>query len=97
VVTGRRLIGTEVLVTHGCDEPGSVATFPAPRHQASQFDMVTADPLGEVTSFLDQPWEGSPRPPKAPALLASMGISLFRFAVLREVLGEDAQRPSTHD
>jgi hypothetical protein len=26
-----------------------------------------------------------------------MGIDLFRFAVLREVLGEDAQRQSTHD
>jgi glucose-1-phosphate adenylyltransferase len=59
--------------------------------------MVTADPLGEVTLFLDKAWEGSPLPPEAPALLASMGISLFRFAVLREVLGEDAQRQSTHD
>lgn len=26
-----------------------------------------------------------------------MGIYLFRFAVLREVLGENAQRCSTHD
>jgi ADP-glucose pyrophosphorylase len=26
-----------------------------------------------------------------------MGIYLFRFAVLREVMGEDAQRQSTHD
>jgi ADP-glucose pyrophosphorylase len=26
-----------------------------------------------------------------------MGIYLFRFAVLREVVGEDAQRQSTHD
>jgi glucose-1-phosphate adenylyltransferase len=75
----------------------TVATFPVPRHQASQFDMVTADPLGEVTSFLDKPWEGGRLPPEAPALLASMGIYLFRFAALREVLGEDAQRPSTHD
>ena len=41
--------------------------------------------------------EESPLPPEAPTLLASMGIYLFRFAVLREVLGEDAQRQSTHD
>jgi glucose-1-phosphate adenylyltransferase len=75
----------------------TVATFSVPRHQASQFDMVTADPLGEVTSFPDKPWEGSPLPPEAPVLLATMGIYLFRFAVLWEVLGEDAQRPSTHD
>jgi ADP-glucose pyrophosphorylase len=26
-----------------------------------------------------------------------MGIYLFRFAVLREILGEDDQRPSTRD
>ena len=41
--------------------------------------------------------EESPLPPEAPTLLASMGIYLFRIAVLREVLGEDAQRQSTHD
>ena len=41
--------------------------------------------------------EGSPLPPEAAALLASMGIYLFRFAVLREILGEDDQRPSTRD
>jgi ADP-glucose pyrophosphorylase len=37
------------------------------------------------------------RTSRAAAVLASMEIYLFRFAVLREVLGEDAQRPSTHD
>lgn len=41
--------------------------------------------------------EESPLSPEAPALLVSMGIYLFRFAVLREVLGEDAKRQSTHD
>jgi ADP-glucose pyrophosphorylase len=41
--------------------------------------------------------EGNPLAPEAPALLASTGIYLFRFAVLQEVLGEDAQRQSTHD
>jgi glucose-1-phosphate adenylyltransferase len=30
-------------------------------------------------------------------LLASTGIYLFHLAVLQEVLGEDAQRQSTHD
>ena len=75
----------------------TVATFPVPCHQASQFGMVTADPLGEVTSFREKPWEVSPLPPEAPPVLASMGIYLFRFAVLRAVLGEDPQRQSTHD
>jgi glucose-1-phosphate adenylyltransferase len=80
---------------HGADV--TVATFPVPRHQTSQFGMLTANPLGEVTSFLEKPCKESTLPAKAPAELASMGIYLFRFAVLREVLGEDAQRQSTHD
>src|SRR6266511_2557532 len=75
----------------------TVATFPVPRHQASQFGIVTTDPLGEVTSFLEKPRHENPLPNRDPSVLASMGIYLFRFAVLREVLGEDAQRRSTHD
>jgi len=75
----------------------TVATFPVPRHYASQYDMVTADPLGEITSFVGKPWEVSTLVPEAPEVLASMGVYVFRFAALREVLREDAQRPSTHD
>jgi glucose-1-phosphate adenylyltransferase len=75
----------------------TVATVPVPRHQASRFGIVTADPRGEVTSFLEKPRDDSALPTLAPSVLASMGIYLFRGAVLREVLGEDAQRRSTHD
>ena len=75
----------------------TVATFPVPRHQASQFGIVTVDPTGEVSSFLEKPPHQSPLLTRAPVVLASMGIYLFRFAVLRKVLGEDAQRRSTHD
>ena len=75
----------------------TVATVPVPRHQASQFGIVTADPRGEVTSFLEKPREVSALPTQAPLVPASMGIYVFRFAVLREVLGEDAQQRSTHD
>jgi glucose-1-phosphate adenylyltransferase len=75
----------------------TVATFPVPRHEASQFGIVSTDPLGEVTSFLEKPSHENPLPNRDPSVLASMGIYLFRFAVLREVLGEDAQRRSTHD
>jgi glucose-1-phosphate adenylyltransferase len=75
----------------------TVATVPVPRDQASQFGIVTANPRGEVTSFLEKPREVNALPIQAPSVLASMGIYLFRFAVLREVLREDAQRRSTHD
>jgi glucose-1-phosphate adenylyltransferase len=57
----------------------TVATFPVPRHQSSQFGIVTADPPGEVTSFLEKPRPESPLSTGAPAVLASMGIYLFRL------------------
>jgi glucose-1-phosphate adenylyltransferase len=50
-----------------------------------------------VPAFLEKPREGSAPPTKAPLLLASMRSYLFRGGVLREVLGEDALRRSTHD
>jgi glucose-1-phosphate adenylyltransferase len=75
----------------------TAATFLVPRHQSSKLGSVTIDTLGKVTSFQEHPWEVSTLSPEAPAVLAPMGIYLFRFAVLREVLGEDAQRQSTHD
>jgi glucose-1-phosphate adenylyltransferase len=55
----------------------TIATFPVPRHQSSQFGIVTVDPLGEVTSFLEKPKPESPLLIRAPAVLASMGIYLF--------------------
>jgi len=75
----------------------TVATFPVPRHQAFQFGIVAADALGEVTGFLEKPSDELSLPIGDSMLLASMGIYLFRFAVLQEVLGQDAQRRSTHD
>jgi glucose-1-phosphate adenylyltransferase len=74
-----------------------VATFPVPRHQPSQLGIVTVDPLGQATAFLEKPSHESPQPTGDPTVLASMGIYPFRFAVLREGLGEDAQRRSTRD
>ena len=75
----------------------TVGTFPAPRHQAPQFGIMTVDPGGVVTSFVEKPPPGRELPAGAASALASMGIYLFNFEVLREILLEDACRSSTHD
>ena len=89
----RRLL--EVHLRHGAD--ATVATFPIRREMAHQFGIVTTDCEGHVTSFLEKPQDASALPGGAPSVMASMGIYLFRFDVLRDVLLENARRGSTHD
>lgn len=75
----------------------TLATFAVPPWQACQFGIVTADRHGDVTSFQEKPTHLSSLTSGPAMLLASMGIYVFRFAVLREVVREDAQQRSTHD
>jgi glucose-1-phosphate adenylyltransferase len=75
----------------------TLATCAIPRQQVSQFGIVTADPCGDVTSFQEKPTDLSALASGPAALLASMGIYVFTFKVLREVVQEDARRSSTHD
>jgi glucose-1-phosphate adenylyltransferase len=80
-----------------CRADVTVATFAIPRRQASQFGIVTADPCGDVTSFQEKPTDLSTIASGPAALLASMGIYVFTFEVLREVVRENARQSSTHD
>jgi glucose-1-phosphate adenylyltransferase len=75
----------------------TVATFSVPRQQACQFGIVTADQRGDITSFQEKPTDPCTLASGPGALLASMGIYVFTFEVLRGVLQEDARRSSTHD
>jgi glucose-1-phosphate adenylyltransferase len=75
----------------------TVATFPVPRQQACRFGIVSVDPCGAITAFQEKPADLSALGLRQAPLLASMGIYLFTFKVLQEVLGEDAQRGSSHD
>jgi glucose-1-phosphate adenylyltransferase len=75
----------------------TVATFPIPRRQACRFGIVSLDPCGAITAFQEKPADLSATELRQVPLLASMGIYLFSFKVLREVLSEDAQRRSAHD
>jgi glucose-1-phosphate adenylyltransferase len=75
----------------------TVATFPVPRPQACRYGIVSVDACEVITAFQEKPADlgalGLGRTP----VLASMGIYLFSFKVLREVLCEDAQQRSAHD
>ncbi len=75
----------------------TVATFPVRREQAGDFGIVTADERARVTSFLEKPKDLTALPDQPSTVLASMGIYLFTFEALREVLLEDSRRQSTHD
>jgi glucose-1-phosphate adenylyltransferase len=89
----RRLF--EVHLEHGAD--ATIATFPVTRERAHQFGIVTTDRLGHVMSFLEKPQDANALPSGTPSVMASMGIYLFRFDVLRDVLLENSRRGVTHD
>src|SRR5574341_800453 len=89
----RRLL--EVHLEQGAD--ATVATFPVRREIAHQFGIVTTDHHGHVTSFLEKPQDARALPNGAPSVMASMGIYLFRFDVLRDVLLENSRGGSAHD
>jgi glucose-1-phosphate adenylyltransferase len=76
----------------------TVATFPVPRQQACRFGIVSVDACGAITAFQEKPADLSALGFGQAPLLASMGIYLFSFKVLQEVLSEeDAQQRSAHD
>jgi glucose-1-phosphate adenylyltransferase len=80
-----------------CHADVTLATFAVPRWQACQFGIVTADRGGDVTSFHEKPTNLSSLASGPATLLASMGIYVFSFEVLREVVREEARQRSTHD
>jgi glucose-1-phosphate adenylyltransferase len=75
----------------------TIATFPIPRRQACRFGIVSVDACGTITAFQEKPADLNALGLGQAPLLASMGIYLFSFKVLQEVLGEDAQQRSAHD
>ncbi len=64
----------------------TIAAMPVPVEEAGRFDIVTADENRRVVDLAEKPVR-----PKSN--LASMGIYLFSWQVLRETLAELADRP----
>ena len=76
----------------------TVSAVDVPAEIADQFGVLECDEDGRVTRFLEKP--ANPQALARPdgTVTVSMGIYVFTFARIREILGDDAADPaSTHD
>ncbi|WP_127558923.1 glucose-1-phosphate adenylyltransferase [Nioella ostreopsis] len=68
------------------------------REDASAFGVMAVDTESRITSFLEKPADPPGTPEDPTKALASMGIYVFNWAFLRELLLKDAADPnSSHD
>jgi glucose-1-phosphate adenylyltransferase len=90
----------EVMIREHCDSDADVTVgcLTVPREEASAFGVMATDASGRITSFLEKP-DDPPGTPEDPNLaLASMGIYVFSWPFLRELLRRDMQdESSSHD
>ena len=86
----RQHVDSSADVTIGC--------LTVPRKEASAFGVMATDATGRITSFLEKP-KNPPGTPDDPAkALASMGIYVFSWPFLREMLLKDHDdTASSHD
>ena len=76
----------------------TVGCLTVPREEASAFGVMAADDTGRITSFLEKPADPPSTPEDPTKALASMGIYVFDWKFLRNLLQEDAQNAdSTND
>ncbi len=76
----------------------TVAAFPVPIEEATQFGVIQVDSGGRITGFQEKPKNPTPMPGRPDMALVSMGNYFFKARVLKEVLREDAADVSSnHD
>ena len=86
----RQHVETGADVTVGC--------LTVPRMEATAFGVMATDKEGRITSFLEKPADPPATPEDPDQALASMGIYVFKWSFLRELLQKDAEDPnSSHD
>ena len=86
----RQHVETQADVTVGC--------LTVPRMEATAFGVMDTDKDGRITSFLEKPADPPGMPDDPDKALASMGIYVFNWEFLRELLLKDAEDPnSTND
>jgi len=66
------------------------------KNRSSQLGVVDVDPSGKVVGFQEKPQDPKTIPNKPDKAYASMGIYVFKHAVLEGELHEDAANPNTH-
>ena len=83
-------VDTGADVTVGC--------LTVPLAEATAFGVMDVDPTGRITRFLEKPANPPHMPGDPTHALASMGIYIFDWAFLRELLIRDRDDPnSSHD
>jgi glucose-1-phosphate adenylyltransferase len=76
----------------------TVGALTVPRAEASDFGVMAVDERQRITAFLEKPANPPGMPDDPDSALASMGIYVFHWPLLRERLIEDARDPnSSHD
>ena len=76
----------------------TVGCLTVPREEASAFGVMDIDADQRITSFMEKPADPPGMPDDPDKTLASMGIYVFEWKYLRELLLKDAENPdSKHD
>jgi glucose-1-phosphate adenylyltransferase len=76
----------------------TIGCLTVPRLEATAFGVMATDATGRITSFLEKPKDPPATPENPDLALASMGIYVFSWPFLRDLLLKDAVDPnSTHD
>jgi glucose-1-phosphate adenylyltransferase len=76
----------------------TIAAHIVPLADASQFGIMSASANGHITDFAEKPQQPESLADKPGHCLASMGIYVFRWDVLRKALQQDAaEASSSHD
>ncbi|EPX87362.1 glucose-1-phosphate adenylyltransferase [Rubellimicrobium thermophilum DSM 16684] len=90
----------EVMIREHCDSGADVTIgcLTVPREEASAFGVMAVDAEGRITDFLEKPKNPPGTPEDPDKALASMGIYVFAWPYLRELLLKDAEdASSSHD
>jgi glucose-1-phosphate adenylyltransferase len=86
----RQHVDTGADVTIGC--------LTVPRMEATAFGVMATDATGRITSFLEKPADPPAMPDNPDMALASMGIYVFSWKFLRDLLiADNDDTNSTHD
>ena len=83
----RQHVETQADVTVGC--------LTVPRMEATAFGVMDTDKDGRITSFLEKPADPPGMPDDPDKALASMGIYVFNWKFLRDLLIKDGQDPNS--
>ncbi|MFA5156228.1 MAG: glucose-1-phosphate adenylyltransferase [Candidatus Omnitrophota bacterium] len=75
----------------------TVGVVEVPKERSAHLGVVDVDTLGRVTGFQEKPQKPKTIPNKPDMVYASMGIYVFKHAVLEQELLEDAKNNSHHD